>query len=48
MFSYIENEDFKKRLFRDIKIFLKNDKKKKNGCQLYKNLPEDEKQRLAE
>ena len=41
------SKDCKKRLFKDIKIFLKKDKKKKYGCQRYKNLPEDEKQRLA-
>ena len=38
--------DYKKRLMKDIKVFPKEKKKKKQ--QQYRNLPEDEKQKLVE
>ena len=39
-----------KKLLKDIKVFLKkkNEKKWQYGRERYKNLPEDEKQKLAE
>ena len=38
----------KKKLVKDIQIFLKKKKKKQiYGCEQYKNLPEDEKQKLV-
>ena len=48
---YPENKErLQKNLVKDIKIFLKKKKKKKQqyGCEHYKNLSEDEKQRLVE
>ena len=42
---YQENKDYKKKLVKDIKIFLK--KKGGNVCQRY-NLPKGEKQKLVE
>ena len=43
-------KDYHKKLMKDIKVFLKNKTKKKwqYGLQQYKNLPEDEKQKLVE
>ena len=43
-------KDYKKMLMKDIKIFLKKKKKKKQqyGRECYKNLSEDEKQKLVE
>ena len=40
----------KKNLAKDIKVFLKTKKKKKRhyGCEQYRNLQEDEKQKLVE
>ena len=38
-------KDYKKKLVKDIKIFLKKKKKKKNGCERYINLSEDEKKK---
>ena len=42
---YQENKDYKKKLVKDIKIFLK--KKGGNVCERY-NLPKGEKQKLVE
>ena len=41
-------KDIQKNLVKDIKIFLKKEKEKKqqHGCECYKNLSEDEKQNL--
>ena len=47
----IIKKDFKNQLVKDIKIFLKKIKKKSNSIVVnnkYKNLPEDEKQKLLE
>ena len=47
----IIKKDFKNQLVKDIKIFLKKIKKKSNSIVMnnkYKNLPEDEKQKLLE
>ena len=43
-------KDYNKKLMKDIKVFLNNKTKKKwqYGLQQYKNLPEDEKQKLVE
>ena len=43
-------EDYKKELMKDIKIFLRKKKKKKqyDGRKSYKNLSEDEKQKLVD
>ena len=43
-------ERIQKKLLKDIKVFLKkeNEKKWQYGRERYKNLPEDEKQKLAE
>ena len=44
-------KDYKKKLEKDIKIFLKKKKKKKKqqyGRECYKNLSEDKKQKLVE
>ena len=50
--KYCQNskERLQKKLVKDIKVFLKNKKKKKQtyGHEQYKNLPEDEKQKLSE
>ena len=49
---YQENKErLQKKLMKDIKIFLKKNKKKKKqqfGCKRYKNLSEDKKQKLVE
>ena len=49
IFKKIKKE-YKKDLMKDIRIFLKNKKKKKKkqqyGCECYKNLSEEEKQKL--
>ena len=48
---YRENKEIlQKRLVKDIKIFLRKKKKKNQQCgrERYKNLPEDEKQKLVE
>ena len=48
---YQENKKrLQKKVLKDIKIFLKKKKKKKQqyGCERYKNLSEDEKQKLVE
>ena len=44
------NKNYNKNLMKDIKIFLKKKKKKKQqyGLERYKNLSEDEKQKLVE
>ena len=43
-------KDYKKRLAKDIKIFLKKKEKKKRqyGCEHYKNISKDGKQKLVE
>ena len=43
-------KDYKKKLVKDIKIFLKKKKKKKRqyGCERYKSLSEEEKEKLVE
>ena len=42
-------KDYKKKLIKDIKVFLKKKKKKReDGRERYKNLVEDEKQKLVE
>ena len=50
--KYYQNnkEKLQKRLLRDIKFFLKMKRKIKRqyGCEQYKTVPEDEKQKLAE
>ena len=45
-----KKKDFKKKLVEDIKIFLIKEKEKKRqyGCEHYKNLSEDEKNKLTE
>ena len=44
---YQENKErLQKKLIKDSKIFL--EKKEKNGCEHYKNLSEDEKEKLGE
>ena len=46
---YQENrERLQKRLMKDIKIFLKKNKKQLYGHKRYRNLSEDQKQKLAE
>ena len=49
MYKIIKN-DYKKKLVKDINVFLRKKKKKKQqyGREWYKNLPEDKKQKLAE
>ena len=43
------NERLQKKLGKDIKVFLKKEKETKQyGCERYKNLSEDEKQKLVE
>ena len=46
----VNEKRLQKKLVKDIKIFLKKIKKKKQqcGCEQYKNLPENEKQKLVE
>ena len=44
----IAKKDYKKRLVKDIKTFPKKEKKQQYGCERYKNLSEDEIQRIVE
>ena len=46
---YQENQErLQKKLAKDIKIFLKKKEKRQYGCERYKNLSEDVKQKLVE
>ena len=46
---YQENQErLQKKLAKDIKIFLKKKEKQQYGCERYKNLSEDVKQKLVE
>ena len=48
--KYYQKKEYKKKLVKDIKVFLKKKMKKKrqHGRERFKNLPEDEKQELVE
>ena len=50
LFFFKKNRRLQKKLVKDIKIFLKKLKKKKQqyGCERYKNRSEDKKQKLFE
>ena len=46
----IINKDYKEKVLEDIKVFLKMKKRKKQqyGCEQYKNIPQDGKQKRVE
>ena len=48
-YSQENKESLQKKLVKDIKVFLKKkEKKQQYSCECYKNLSEDEEQRLVE